>query len=53
VIEAGVCLALILIGIRRWFHTAVRPLDSDELRDVRRLSERIRRDGAFPFDYRN
>ena len=48
---AGICLVLILLGVRHLWRAAERPLDREELRIVRRLSDRIRSDEAFPFDY--
>ncbi len=49
-IFAGICAALLLLAASRRLWAKDPPLDRDEIRILRRLSDRIRSDQALPFD---
>jgi hypothetical protein len=50
VIAAGLCLAALLAAVCRRGAGKVPPLDRDEIRILRRLSDRIRTEQVLPFD---
>jgi hypothetical protein len=50
VIAAWLCLAALLVAVCRRASGKKAPLDRDEIRILRRLSDRIRSEQALPFD---
>jgi len=48
--EAGVCLAFVLFGVCCRICGTNQRVDRDEIRILRRLSDRIRSEQVFPFD---
>jgi len=50
VIAAGLCLAALLVTMCRRGSGKVPPVDRDEIRILRRLSDRIRIEQVLPFD---
>jgi hypothetical protein len=50
VLAAAICVFLILITASRWLGGKQPPLDRDELRVLRRLSDRTRIEQRIPFE---
>jgi hypothetical protein len=50
VLPAAICVFLILITASRWLGGKQPPLDREELRVLRRLSDRIRVEQRIPFE---
>jgi len=49
-LPAGVCVFVMLVAACRRLWGKQPPLDSDEIRILRRLADRIRREQFSPFD---
>jgi hypothetical protein len=50
VILSGVCLVVVLVTVCFAFRAGERRLDGNEIRSLRRFSERVKREAAFPFE---
>jgi hypothetical protein len=50
VLAAVICLAALLLAMARQARGKEPPLDQDEIRILRRLSDRIRSEQFLPFD---
>ncbi len=49
-ITLGICLAMVVYAGIRAFPVRQAPLDREEIMFLRRLSDRLRREQAIPFD---